>query len=169
MKRILMIFVLSVAPIGVVFAAGDALYYGVKAGLMMPDVPEMGNATNIGFVVGSKLNNDISVEGEMTITAIDGDVSIMGVSGDWDVMTLAGYAVYRSKNNGDMYFKAKAGLLYEDVGIQMSGFPISASGTDTGLSLGFGAGFDIGDGRTLEVEYTIIESDISFLSVGVNF
>ncbi|MDH3342988.1 MAG: porin family protein [Gammaproteobacteria bacterium] len=169
MKRIALIFILSVTHIGSVFSAADTMYFGVKAGLMMPDIPEMSNATNIGFVIGSKLKNEISVEGEMTITALDGDVSIFGVSGDWDVMTIAGYGVYRSEKSGGVYFKGKAGLLYEDVNIQMTGLPVSSSGTDTGLSLGFGAGFDIGNGQTLEVEYTIIESDVSFLSVGVNF
>lgn len=98
MKRIVAFLVLFLAQIGVAFSADDSTYFGAKVGSMMADISELSDATNIGFVVGNRLKNNISIEGEFTFTAADGDVNIFGFSGDWDVLTIAGYGVYRSNN-----------------------------------------------------------------------
>lgn len=144
-------------------------YFGVKTGLMMPDVAGWGDALNIGALVGAPVarlpQGTISAEGEFTTTLSKGDVNYFGVTGNWDVTTLAGYGVFRT--HGPIYLKAKAGLLYENVGASVSGF--SATGSDTGLSFGIGGGMRLQGGQSLEVEYTIIESNINLLSVGYNF
>ena len=59
-------------------------YFGVKAGLMMPDASGLDDALNIGGVIGvpvTELRRDgsgiagtISVEGELTVTLVEGDV-----------------------------------------------------------------------------------------------
>ena len=145
------------------------LYFGVKGGMMMNDISGFGDAINIGGVVGAPVNHlpqgTISVEGELTTTLSKGDVNYFGYNGNWDITTLAGYGVFRT--NGPMYLKAKAGYLFEDVGVSIGGIP--ASGSDSGLSFGVGGGMRLAGGQSVEIEYTIIESDVNFLSVGLNF
>lgn len=145
------------------------LYYGVKIGSMMIDVPGFGDAINVGGVVGLPITRlaqgSISVEGELTTSVIKGDVGFFGVNGHWGVTTLAGYGVFRTY--GEMYFKAKAGLLFEDASVSVAG--ASYGGTDTGLSFGVGGGMRLRGGQSIEIEYTVIDSDVNFLSVGYNF
>jgi len=150
-------------------AAQPKTYAGVKIGQMMIDAGGYDDATNVGLVFGATLNEvqagSLSIEGELTFSLVEGDVSFFGFDGDWDVLTLAGYGVYRS--NGQLYFKGKAGLLYEDVSVNVSGLP-GVSGDDIGLSFGIGGGYKLNEKMNLELEYTIIESDLDFLSVGLN-
>jgi len=147
------------------------MYYGVKVGSMMVDVAGFGDAVNIGGIVGLPLTRlgqgSISVEGELTTSVIKGDVGLFGFNGDWRITTLAGYGVFRT--DGPMYFKAKAGLLYEDVSVSVAGIPGAFNGTDTGLSFGIGGGMKLSGGQSIEIEYTIIESDVNFLSIGYKF
>ena len=140
-------------------------YFGIKAGQMTTSISRLGNATNVGAVMGFPLQNpSTSIEAELTTTVTKGDVDFS--SSEWDVTTLAGYFVYRTPQS--TYVKLKGGLLYEDVTID-SFYGYSASGTDTGLSLGAGIGFDLGNAGKLEIEATIIESDITFISLGYLF
>lgn len=62
--------------------------------------------------------------------------------------------------------KGKAGYLRED--LKISGPGGSVSDNESGLSLGGGIGFMLGSSR-LELEYTIIEADVNYLSVGFIF
>ena len=50
----------------------------------------------------------------------------------------------------------------------MDGYFNNADVSDTGLSVGAGFGFNLGDVAQLEAEYTIIEQDVSYLSLGLN-
>jgi len=138
-------------------------YIGGKLGLMMPDASGVDDAVNLGILVGMTLNEvsagSISVEGELTTTIVDGDTG----GGDWDVTTLAGYGVFRS--SGPLYFKGKAGLVYWDASIDAGPFG-TYSDDDIDISFGVGGGFKISDKTALELEYTIIESDLDFLSLG---
>ena len=65
------------------------------------------------------------------------------------------------------YLKGKAGILSEDISI--SGGFVSGGGSDTGLSLGIGAGYRLSDKFDIEFEYTIVEEDIDFISLGLNY
>lgn len=144
-------------------------YFGVKTGIMMPDVGGWGDAINIGGIIGAPVarlpQGTISAEGELTTTLSNGDINYYGTSGNWHITTLAGYGVFRTR--GPIYLKAKAGLLYENVGASLAG--LAATGSDMGLSFGVGGGMRLQNGQSLEVEYTIIESDVNMLSVGYNF
>lgn len=151
------------------FAAASSFYVGVKGGLMMSDLDEMDDAVNGGLVLGYAFVDDehvgsFAVEAEYTNTISKGDVSILGADGEWEVETLALYGVYRSP--GTIYVKGKIGVLNEDVSIDVGG--IEAAESDTGGSLGIGGGIRIGDRTSLEIEYTIIEEDVDFLSAGLN-
>lgn len=147
----------------------DHLYYGAKVGLMMPDIPGWGDAVNIGGVVGAPVTHlaqgSISVEGELTTSVIKGDANYFGFTGHWGITTLAGYGVFRT--DGPMYFKAKAGYLFEDVNVSIGG--ATGYGSDSGVTFGVGGGMRLSGGHTLEIEYTIIDSDVNFLSLGYKF
>jgi len=41
--------------------------------------------------------------------------------------------------------------------------------SDSGLSLGIGVGYQFNNKISTELEYTIIEEDIDFISLGVNY
>jgi hypothetical protein len=140
--------------------AADA-YAGVKAGFMLADTENQDAALNIVGLFGAKLLDlgpkagTLSAEGELSFTLIDGDLPN---GNDWDVSTLGAYAVYRSA--GDMYLKAKAGLLWVDT---------SYDSSITELSMGIGGGWRINKNMSLEVEYTTIDDNIDMFSAGVNF
>jgi hypothetical protein len=150
-------------------AAESPFYLGLKAGKMMVDPAEFEDATSSGLVfVGYKFSNNpggsLAIEGEYTNSSSE-NITILGTTGKWDIDTIAVYVAYRT--GGDLYFKGKAGYLHEDVSANIAG--ASISGSDSGLSLGIGAGLKIGKSNALELEYTIVEEDVSFLSLGFNF
>jgi opacity protein-like surface antigen len=154
--------VLAVAGLALAPAAQAAdAYAGVKAGFMLADTENQDAAFNIVGLFGTQLLDlgpkagTLSAEGELSFTLIDGDLPN---GNDWDVSTLGAYAVYRSA--GDMYLKAKAGLLWRDTNYDSS---------FTELSMGIGGGWRINKNMALEVEYTTIDDNIDMFSVGVNF
>ncbi len=105
------------------------------------------------------------IEGEYTDTVSEGDATFGGIHGEWEIETYAIYGVFRTR--GTLFFKGKIGYLHEDVSSTVGGF--GATGSDSGLSLGIGAGLRIGHHGSIELEYTIIEEDVDYLSVGLNY
>lgn len=143
-----------------VSASADG-YFGFKGGPMMIDLGSADDPINAGFVFGSNRDAGLSFEGEVNVTIIDGEYSVFGSDFDVSIRTIAGYAAFRSE--GDTYFKGKVGVLNEDVEIG------SISDDDTGGSYGLGVGWRQSNGSMIELEYTIIEDDVDFLSLGFNF
>lgn len=145
-------------------AQENPLYFGIKAGQMDPDADGFDEATNVGLIAGYDLSRDangtLALEVEYTRSLSEGDVRF---GGEWEIETLAGYGAYRTA--GDVYVKAKAGVLSEDVKVSRTGGAI-ASGKDSGFSFGAGVGVRLNRKVGLEIEYTIIEEDIGFLSLG---
>lgn len=148
-------------------AEDNPVYFGIKAGVMKADVGGFDPSNNFGFLLGydvyRDVNGTLSIEGEYTRKLSEGDVNIGGARGDWKIETLAAYGAYRTA--GELYLKAKAGYLREDVNVSGVG-NTSVSGKDSGLSYGAGVGYRFNRKTGLELEYTIVESDISFLSLG---
>jgi hypothetical protein len=145
---------------GAAFAptASADMYFGAKAGPMMIDIPGVDDPTNAAVVLGKEwgvVAGDIGVQVEASTTIDDGAVGPYDVSID----TLAAYGVFRTA--GPVYFIGKAGVLREEIDAVQSA-------SDTGLSFGAGVGFSLGVAQ-IEVEYTIIEEDVSFLSAGIRF
>lgn len=140
--------------------AGD-LYFGAKTGpMVIDDSAVKTDPTNVGVLVGYELGvvvGDLAVEGEFTTTTSDGKVN---GGAKVDIDTIAAYLAFRTA--GPIYFKAKGGFLQEDVSVG------SYSETDSGASYGVGIGFGIGIAQ-LELEYTQVESDVGFVSLGVQF
>jgi Outer membrane protein beta-barrel domain len=166
-KSILFALCLGMSLAAPAMAAGNPLYLGVKGGKMMVDLSEYEDVSTAGLVVGYKLFDNqagsVAVEGEYTNSST-GDITVLGVTGQWDIDTWALYAAYRTP--GNLYAKAKAGVLHEKINVNIVGAGIS--GSDSGLSLGVGGGLRLGRNAALELEYTIVEQDVNFASLGVN-
>ncbi|HSC77585.1 MAG TPA: hypothetical protein VLB32_03385 [Candidatus Acidoferrales bacterium] len=152
---------------GVAFApsAMADLYFGVNAGAMMIDGASYDDPANAGVLIGKEwgvVAGDIGVQAELTTTINDG--TYVGFPApyvhDVTIDTQAIYGVFRTA--GPVYLIAKAGVLHEEVEVG----PFSED--DTGLAGGVGVGFSIGVAQ-LELEYTMVEEDIGYLSVGVRF
>ena len=159
------VILLAMSPL---ISQAEGYYGGLKVGAMMNDVSGLDSATNIGLNLGyafEDYGNGPAIEGEYTTSASDGDISINGQSGSWDVDTLAIYGAYRF--GGDFYGKVKLGYLHEDG--SASGPGGTFSGTDSGASIGIGAGWTLSPQSAIEMEYTVIESDVNFLSLGFNY
>lgn len=79
--------------------------------------------------------------------------------------TLAGYGTYRT--SGRVYAKGKLGILYEYLSSSVAGItnPIDVNGSGLGLSLGIGGGVKITERLRAELDYTLVEADIGYLSV----
>lgn len=143
-------------------ARAEGRFMGVKTGLILIDVSGVDNVIPVGVIYGRELDQitpGFWIEGEFNLGLLGGDVS---GGGDLDIWTIAAYGAYRYPVSDTSYLKGKAGLLYEDVEIR------SVSDDDINLSLGIGGGFKIDDRLTIEAEFTVIESDINFLSVGLH-
>jgi len=78
---------------------------------------------------------------------------------------MALYGTFRSQGAG--YFLGKIGILKEDLEASVSGISIDAD--DTGLSYGFGAGYNFNKQIGVEAEYTIVEEDVSLIAATVRF
>ncbi|MBZ2189964.1 porin family protein [Alcanivorax sp. JB21] len=143
-------------------------FFGLKAGTMRVDVTDNGlgidldDSTNIGFYTGYVGQSGLGFELEYTQPTSKTDTGVPSVK--YELRTLALYGTFRS--DGNIYLKGKAGYLREDV--KFSGPGGSASDKESGMSLGGGVGFMLGSSR-LELEYTIIESDVNYLSIGFIF
>lgn len=143
-------------------AADSPAYFGVKAGAMLPDIDDMDALSNAGMTLGYG-RGAFAAEAELTTTISPGETGLSGVQ--WDITTLALYAVYRSP--GTVYLKAKAGALHEKVTFDAAG--VSLQDDDSGVSWGLGVGFERGNASRVELEYTVIDSDVAFLSLGYLF
>ncbi|MBL1276146.1 MAG: outer membrane beta-barrel protein [Ectothiorhodospiraceae bacterium] len=155
-KGVVLVGLLSLVAVSPVSADW---FFGVKTGPMLIDANGISDTTNTGVVVGYDIGlvvADVAVEGEFTTTTSDGKF----IGNKVEVDTQALYMAFRT--GGPFYFKAKAGLVNEEITIG------GISETDSGVSYGVGLGFGIGIAQ-LELELTTIEQDIAFLSVGVQF
>ncbi len=155
------VLVAGIMMSGLAVAPGAAAdwYFGAKTGPMMIDTAGVGDPTNAGVLIGHEWGvvvGDVGVQGEFTTSINKGDYAGNDVSVD----TQAVYGVFRTA--GAIYLVAKAGLLHEEVTIG------SASATDSGSSYGLGVGFSLGLAQ-IELEYTQIEQDIGYVSLGVRF
>ena len=172
MKKIAIAVLLSAFVAAPAVAASEN-FIGVKTGQMLVDAPGTDDITSIGVIYGRSFDKNLSIEGEFNYGIAGGDVNtgFAGVTGEVNVWTLAAYGAYRYPVSDKVYLKGKLGLLYESVEAKASGFGITVSdtATDSGLSYGIGAGFDISKELAVEAEYTIIEEDINYLSAGLHY
>lgn len=144
------------------------LYLGIKFGPMIVDDNSFDEAVNGGLVLGYDLAETdlfaVALEAEFTDTLADGHIGESGVA-KWEIETQAIYGVVRV--GGGAYLKLKVGYLNEDVTAKASGLSFDAS--DSGGSGGIGVGLRAGESVYLELEYTVIEEDVEFITGGINF
>lgn len=129
------------------------LYFAIKGGFMDIGTGIADSAINAGVDVGYQWGRYMSTEIEYTATVIDGDTP---GGNDFDITTFSGFAVFRT--NTAIKLKAKAGLTDIDGG----------GLSDIEFSYGLGVGF-WGAGGLMEVEYTVIDDGLDFISLGVNY
>jgi len=142
---------------GVVHAGDEHFYAGIKAGAFMVDVQGVDDATPFGLQLGYDFGENVSVEFEYNTGEAD-----LGEFAEMDITTMAIYATYRSEGNA--YVLAKMGLLKEELEVSQFGH-LSEDADESGLSYGLGGGFKLGNKLALEAEYTIVETDVSYLGV----
>lgn len=164
-KRVCLMVCALVGSLAISTAAAQEspLYFGFKAGRMETDVGGFDAASNFGFTFGYELlrdfNGSFALEGEYTRDLAKGDVA---GAGNWKIETLAGYGAYRTADT--VYLKAKSGLLRRDATVR--GADAGFAGRDSEISFGAGVGVRLTQKTGLELEYTVIESAVSFLSLG---
>lgn len=143
-------------------------FFGLKAGQMQVDASDdvlgidYDNSTNIGVYAGYVGESGLGFEAEFTWPTSDADTGVPDVT--YELSTVALYGTWRS--DGNIYFKGRAGLLRERLKLEGPGG--TASDSDSGLSFGAGVGFHLGSSR-LELEFTRIEKDVNYLSIGFIF
>lgn len=145
-------------------------YVGVKFGSMSisRDIPFDDDGLLLGVLFGYNIpDSNFAIEGEFN-TTVSKASSENASYGDLGVTTLAGYGVYRSP--GRVYAKGKVGILYEYLTSSAKGpVTIDVDGAGLAISYGVGGGVRITDQMGAEIEYTVIEADIGYLSFGLNW
>ena len=144
--------------------ATDGPYIGIKGGPLniSRDLP-FNNGYSLGALFGFDFpESDFAFETVVT-TTVDSPTGTSDSVGDLDVFTLGFYGVYRTP--GDLYFKGKAGLVYEYLNVDFRSLPLE--GDAIGLSLGLGGGYRFNEALRLELEYTALEADIALFSLGL--
>ena len=134
----------------------------VKGAMLSLDGDESA-ATNVGIVYGIDFLGMFGAEFDLNTTLADGEVSVFGTSVDYSATQLGGYATLTTP--GPIYFKAKAGLAYNDIEFSNGGNSVSES--DSAPSMGVGVGL-----FGFEIEYTRTEwedLDVDLLSVSYGF
>lgn len=148
--------IISISFLASIFFSHSALaegYWGAKISQVEVESPAYSNAYNAALLIGAEFgtlggNNIVSLEGEISTTIVKGDVT----STEWEVQAFGLFAAMRTGK--DAYLKAKAGVVNWDIS-----FDTGASADDTALSYGFGGGFKLSNGHTLEIEYSVVEGD----------
>lgn len=115
------------------------------------------------------VHKNFSVEGEITTTIADPDTTIAGTAVEVSYFTLGGYGVYSHPVGQYMTLRGRAGLIYYDTDVSIAGPGVVGSDDGFDLSVGFGITYDLNQKMDLIAEYTIIESDISHLSAGIQY
>lgn len=162
--QLLIFAVIALCSIGTVHAEDEAWYAGVKAGQMKVDLPGYDTSLSVGGILGYKLNNTLGIEGGYTTTGKDEGVVVGTTQTKWDIDVVAVHLAYRTE--GNFFAKGKAGALYQKVSVDNASANKPKSGGE--LSVGVGAGWRPFKDIALEVEYTFIEKDISFISFNIN-
>jgi len=181
MKKTLLASAIAAAMVSTAtMAATDSKmvdYFNVSMGSQA--VTDLDAGTAFIGTLGKSLNNhvqNLAAEVEMSKTigkaSLDQTIPLIGTTSlDADVFSMAGYAVYNIPASPQFTFRGKAGLLYESVTAEAcaAGLCTSADDTNFGLSYGVGATWNVKKNFNVLGEYTIVESDVSNLALGIKY
>jgi hypothetical protein len=130
--------------------------------------------TGYGFNFGYEFARPIGFDGSASLefeymSSDDGDFreeSDLGIDGRYKVKSYGVFFAYRTP--GTVFFKGKLGALYTKVDLDST----AGHEKQTDTNLGFGAGFGVraGESVNIELEYTgsAGDSDVNFISLGVS-
>lgn len=138
----------------------EGLTFGAKGGPMQLDVSDADDPINAGVAIGYEFGvalGDLGFEGEFTTTVKDGKIG----GKELNIDTVGAYATYRSP--GVVYFKGRIGYVGWDAAQSLGD-----SADDTSASYGLGLGLSLKVIK-FELEYTQIDDDIDFISLGILF
>ncbi len=144
------------------------------------ELNEADSLTSVGLLYGYGISAKLTLEAELNASIAGGEYDRTldtgsRLAGEYTVWTIAAYSVYRHPITSRFYFKGKFGLLYESIerdGIQMTSGGLEQSDDNTSTGLGFAAGLGFGfnlDPIIIENEMTIIDNEIIFYSIGINY
>ena len=152
-------FLCGVALLALASNAAAEFYIGAKTGTMLVDISGADDPVNTSLILGYEFGvvfGDVGLEAEFSRTTSDGEVG----GEDLEVDTNGYYVTFLTP--GALYLKARAGMVDSDVKIG------SASESDNNSSLGVGVGISTGILR-VELEFTTIDDDIEYLTLGLQF
>jgi opacity protein-like surface antigen len=173
MKRVLLLVVVTVLCLAATSFAAGQKYVGIKTGLMMLDVANVNDIIPIGVFGGYEFLPRMAIEGEFNYRLSGGDVDFLshfgGTKFEYKLWTLGAYFVYRYPIKPEFYLKGKAGFVHSHATAKATYgiYTFDASGSDDNLSIGVGAGYMFSGTLGLEGEYTMMSSDVNYLSIGL--
>ena len=98
---------------------------------------------------------------------------VVTASGTIDAVELAGYTVYTVAVMPFSLLRGKAGLLYHEVTLAGPCTTLTSCDLQEGFStssiFGFGAAYHLGKNINILGGYTVVESDLSRLAIGLNY
>lgn len=142
---------------------GIGVYGGATAGPMINNSGSLQNSQNYGFVGGYAFGDTgMAMEAMYTSDLLQGDIDTTA-GGKWDTDAYAFHGVYRYGET--MYVKAKGG--YASVDVNITANYIIPNSSESGFSAGIGGGMRIGEVLSVEGEYTLLSSDVSYLSASL--
>jgi len=139
--------------------SNEKTYVGI--GLGLTEVTGLDTGFSLMLNAGKALPNvskAFGVEGSFSHSVVDPSINNV----DLTVTTVAGYGTFNFELTPKINLMPKVGILYER---------LSAKATDDSFeaTFGFKVLFKLESKQTLYLDYTIIESDIAILSLGMQF
>ena len=147
---------------------------GAKVGRVDKTTTGFSEETGYGFNFGYEFARPIGFDGSSSLefeymSSDDGDFtdeSDLGIDGLYEVETYAMFFAYRTP--GTVFFKGKLGAIYTKVDLDST----AGHEKQTDTNLGFGAGFGVraGESVNIELEYTgsAGDSDVNYITLGVS-
>lgn len=138
----------------------------VNLQLGISDVDGFSNGLAVIGTIGRPVPNvheNFSVEGEFSATILSPDTPTVDAS----YFTLGAYGVYSYPLDQYTALRGRAGMVYSDSDFSGAGFSGSHGGFE--ISVGIGATYNLNRQMDLIAEYTIVESDITHLSAGIQY
>ena len=164
-----LMYLLAMLAICSTSATAGGFYLGASTGIVDVDVSGFDDAVNAGVLAGYDVYTKeiiaVSLEAEFTTTISDGDVEIQGNKGDWDLDTRAAYIAFRMGQRA--YLKVRYGVVHNDVTVKIAGFKRSES--DTSGSWGGAIGWMFTDHWGMQVDGTMVDSDVTYWNLGVKY
>jgi len=135
---------------------GNDFSVGLKSGFFSTEATD--TSLPLGVQFEYKLNHYFSME----LDYLRGDSEKSGV--DLDIETIAGYAVFRTKNTS--YLLLKVGTVQLNT---TSKATLSQDNSDVGTTYGVGAGLVFDSLISVESEYTVLSKDIKYIGLSLRF